>query len=342
MINKAKNNFWQELKKAAPGRSARGGQAILALAPMAGITDSAFRQICKGFGADVVYSEMASAAALCYNPKKTLEMLVSDKNEAPYVIQLFGSKPEHFVQAVKLLTDKELNLKFKIKNLKLPQGIDLNFGCPVKKVAKQGAGAVLMDKPEGAREIVKAVLGATDLPVSIKIRTRSGKTDALKFLDALADLPLAAVMIHGRTMSAGHSGAVDWQMIKQARNHFSGVILANGGVVDAKSAAELLAKTGADGLGIARGALGRPWIFEEVKSEKSCLAGGQVKVQSRDTIIKIALKHAELADKLKGKAGIVEMRKHLCWYVAGQPDAGELRRRLVQVSNLKEIKEILR
>lgn len=320
-------NFWEKLKK-----------PILALAPMAGITDSAFRQVCKGFGADVVYSEMASAAALCYNPQKTLELLTSDKNEAPYIIQLFGSKPEHFVQAVRLLTDKKQISKLQVTNYQLPQGIDINFGCPVKKVAKQGAGAVLMDRPKEAREIVKAVTDSTEMPISIKIRSLSGKTDALRFLDELNDLPLAAVMIHGRSMLQGHAGAVDYRTIKEARDHFGGVILANGGVTDKKTAQDLLERTGADGLGIARGALGRTWIFEQINNQQS--ANNNQK--TRQEIFKIALRHAKLAYKLKAEVGIIEMRKHLCWYVAGQPDASVLRRKLVTVNSLKEIKQILK
>jgi len=309
---------------------------MLALAPMAGITDSAFRQMCKSFGADVVYSEMASAAALFFQPEKILGLLRFSAKERPYVVQLFGADPKHFIKAVKIVQKK-------IK----PDGIDINFGCPVKKVAKQGAGAVLMDRPKAAREIVKTVLGSTDLPVSVKIRSSvkqkqppggclgGGQMNALKFLDQLSDLPLAAVMIHGRSMSQGHTGPVDFLTIKKARQFFGGVILANGGVVDKKTAFDLLASTGADGLGIARGALGRPWIFEEVKSLK-------FKVKSREEIIEIALRHAKLAHKLKGEAGIIEMRKHLCWYVAGQPDAGKLRQKLALVSNLQEIKEILK
>ena len=341
MKNKTRIDFWQELKKAALGRP------ILALAPMAGITDSAFRQVCKSFGADVVYSEMASAAALCYNPIKTLEMLASDKKEAPYVVQLFGSKPGHFATAVKLLTDKKRYQQSNVNCQMSIAGLDINFGCPVKKVAKQGAGAVLMDRPKAAREIVKIVLGSTDLPVSVKIRSSvkqkqppggclgSGQMNALKFLDQLSDLPLAAVMIHGRSMSQGHTGSVDFLTIKKARQHFGGVILANGGVVDKKTALDLLESTGADGLGIARGALGRPWIFDNIKNKKE-------KIKNREEIFEIALGHAELVYKLKGEMGIIEMRKHLCWYVAGQPDASELKRRLVLANNLKEIKEILK
>ena len=317
MKAEAKTNFWQNFKTAAPGRP------ILALAPMAGITDSAFRQICKDFGADVVYSEMASAAALFFQPKKTLELLRFDPSERPYVVQLFGADPEHFIRAVKIVEKK-------IK----PDGFDINFGCPVKKVAKQGAGAVLMDRPKEAHEIVKAVVSSTGLPVSIKIRTLSGKTDALRFLDKLNDLPLAAVMIHGRSMSQGHAGLVDTMTIKKARNHFAGIILANGGVTDLKTAYDLFDQTGADGLGIARGALGRPWIFDNIKRKIE-------KGKSREETFGLAIKHAGIAFRLKGAAGLIEMRKHLCWYVAGQTDASELRRGLVLVSSLKEIKKIL-
>lgn len=305
-------NFWRAL----PG-------PIYALAPMAGITDSAFRQICKSFGADVVYSEMVSATAIVYNSKKTLELMEFNKKERPFIVQLFGSNPEHFAHAAEFITKK-------IK----PDGLDINFGCPVKKVAKQGAGAVLMDDLKLARRIVAAVLTNTNLPISVKCRSRVGETTALDFLKILTDLPVAAAMIHGRSLAQGHSGSVDWQIIKQARQYFSGVILANGGVKDKKTAAELLTATSADGVGIGQGALGRPGLFEEVKSRK-------LKVKSKEDIFKITLKHAGLAYKLKGNQGIVEMRKHLCWYVNGLKSASELRRELVKVESLADVKKIL-
>jgi len=306
-----KQSFW--LKKVKP---------IYVLAPMAGVTDGAFRQICLKSGADAVYSEMASVTALNFAPDKTLALVRADKIEKPYIVQLFGSKPEHFTVATKLISKK-------IK----PDGIDINFGCPVKKVQKQGAGAILMTDFNLSYKVIASVIDNTNLPVSIKIRARSGEVDCLKFLDKMKNLKIAAVMIHGRTLAQGHSGTVDWQIIKEARSHFNGIILANGGVVGKESADELLEKTGADGLGIARGALGRPWIFEEVKREK-------LKAKSREEIFKIAFMHAHLAEKLKGKAGIIEMRKHLCWYVTGMEGASELRKKLIQVENLKEIKDI--
>jgi len=318
------NNFWEQLKST--------GQPILALAPMAGVSDAPFRQMCKNFGADVVYSEMASATALNYQPAKTLELVKFEAVERPYVVQLFGANPDHFVKATELITQE-------IK----PDGIDINFGCPVPKVQKQGAGAILMGNPQLAREVVSAVLENTVLPVSIKIRARMEKgegdakrrIDALEFLEALHGLELAAVMIHGRSMSQGHSGMVDFEIIKDARTSVKGVLLANGGVTDVVTARELLEKTGSDGIGLARGAMGRPYLFEEIRNMKS-------EVRSKDEIFQIAVEHARLADKLLGKQGVVEMRKHLCWYVAGFPGAAEFRKELVKVETLQQIENILK
>ncbi|MFA6306861.1 MAG: tRNA-dihydrouridine synthase [Patescibacteria group bacterium] len=316
-------NFWSSFAKATQDKS-KIKKPIYALAPMAGVADSAFRQICKSFGADVVYSEMISATAIVYNSKKTLALMKFDKKERPFVIQLFGGKPEHFAQAAEFITGK-------IK----PDGIDINFGCPVKKVARQGAGAALMNDLKLARKIIEAVIKNTDLPVSIKCRSVVGRITALDFLESIKDLPVAAVMIHGRSLAQGHSGSVDWEIIRQAKKYFKGIILANGGVKDRASAEELLNKTGADGLGIGQGALGRPWIFSQLVTHNS-------QPITKKLIFQTALKHAELAYKLKGKQGIIEMRKHLCWYVSGLPNAGKLRQELVKVENIEDIKKVLK
>ncbi|MEI8360845.1 MAG: tRNA-dihydrouridine synthase family protein [bacterium] len=319
------SNFWQQLKNA--------GQPILALAPMAGVSDRPFRQICKEFGADVLYSEMASATALNYKPEKTLELVKFDREiESPYVVQLFGSNPEYFAKAARMITE-----------VIRPGGIDINFGCPVPKVQKQGAGAVLMGNPKLAREVVEATMSGTSLPVSIKIRARMEKgegdakrrVDALEFLETMNGLPIAAVMIHGRSMAQGHVGSVDFQIIKDARQYVAGVLLANGGVIGVASAKQMLVETGADGLGVARGAMGKPWIFEQIKLQAE-------KTWASDRIFEAALKHAELADRLLGQQGIIELRKHLCWYMTGFAGAAELRSRLVHVQTLEEIRSILK
>jgi len=306
-------NFWLKLKK-----------PIYALAPMAGVTDSAFRQICKQYGAEVVYSEMVSATAIVYNSQKTLALMKFNKKERPFVVQLFGAKPEHFARAARIAA-KEIK----------SDGIDINFGCPVKKIARQGAGAVLMNNVKLAREIIEAIINNTDLPVSIKIRSRAGSTTALDFLKPLADLDIKAVMIHGRSVAEAQSGGVDWQIIKQARQYVKGVLLANGGVKDKISADELLSKTGADGIGIGQGAIGRPWIFSQLVARNS-------QPITKKKIFQIVLKHAKLAEKLKGQPGIIEMRKHLCWYVSGLPNASSLRQKLIKVASVDEIEKILR
>jgi tRNA-dihydrouridine synthase B len=305
------DNFWSKLNK-----------PIYALSPMAGITDSAFRQICKSFGADVVYSEMASATALALNPRKTLEMLYFAEKERPYVVQLFGSNPEHFIQAVKIVEEK-------IK----PDGIDINFGCPVKKVQKQAAGAVLMNNLPLAKKIIQTIIANTNLPVSIKTRSQVKEITILEFLKFIQGLDIKAIMIHGRSLHQGHSGPVDFNIIKKARQFFPGIILANGGVKDKASADESLLKTQADGIGIGQGALGRPWLFTEVKSKK-------LEVRSKD-IIRYAWKQVRLAEKIKGNQGIIEMRKHLGWYVQGWSGARQLRNQLVKVKTLPEIENLL-
>jgi len=305
------NNFYKKLNKGA-----------LALAPMAGVADSAFRQICKKFGADVLYSEMASVTALVYAPEKTLELVSFAELERPYVVQLFGCDPEHFAIATKIITEK-------VK----PDGIDINFGCPVPKVRKQGAGAVLMADMKKAKEVIKATIANTDLPVSIKTRTKSGEVELLHFLDYINDLDIKALMIHGRTLNQGFAGEIDMELIKKARDHFGGFIFANGGINSVADAERVAQETEADGLALARGALGRPWLFEEIKNKAE-------KEIDKKFIFATALEHARLAEKLKGQTGIIEMRKHLCAYVSGLPGARELRERLVGVNTIGDIEEI--
>lgn len=309
-------DFWKTLEK-----------PIFALAPLSGITDSAFRRMCKEFGADVVYSELASTAALAHNPRLTLELLRFDESERPYVVQLFGSNPEYFAKAARLVTEA-LN----------PDGVDINFGCPVPKVIRQGAGAALMSNLPQAQEVVSAVIENTHLPVSIKARIQVKEVEIATFLDHLADLDIKALMLHGRSLAQRFSGPNETERTRAARRHFKGVLLANGGAGNAAKGIELLQTTGADGVGIARGAFGRPWIFRELKA---LLNGGQIQPISTADIMRVSLKHARLAEELKGRRGILEMRKHLCWYIQNVPDAGKIRQKLAGVNSVMEIEEIL-
>lgn len=304
------NNFWANLKK-----------PILALAPMAGINDIAFREMCSLYGADVLYSEMASATALTKNPQKTLEMLIQTERQRPYVVQLFGYYPEHFKTAVRLI-EKEIK----------PDGIDINFGCPVNKVLRQGAGAILMKEKEQAKKIISATLSQATVPISIKTRTKSGQVELLNFLDYISDLDVKALMIHGRTLNQGFSGEIDYETIFKVREKFKGIILANGGIKDVDSAKRTLDNTKADGLGLARGVLGKPWLFKEIKEGKSLDYG-------RDEIINLALKHSKLAYKYKKNLGLKEMRKHLSWYINSWPGARALRQELVRIESIEDIKK---
>lgn len=307
-------NFWNKIKK-----------PILALAPMAGFSDSPFRQITSKYGADVVYSEMASVTALFFNKKPTLDLLKFNRHkEKNYVVQLFGSNPEHFAVATKIVT-KEIK----------PQGIDINFGCPVGKVIKQGAGSDLMTDLVKAHAAIKAVCDNTHLPVSVKIRTKAGNVGALDFLQSISDLPVAAVMIHGRSVKQGFVGEIDYDLIKQARQYFKGIILANGGINDLDQAKKTLELTGADGLGLARGVLGRPWLFSEIKKNK------EIHLDAK-AISKIIFRHAKKFKKIKGEKAMVDLRKHLCWYVQGVKNATQYRSKMVAVNNYKDVKNIFK
>jgi tRNA-dihydrouridine synthase B len=323
-----KKNFWQKLKDTK--------KPILALAPMAGFSDAPFRQICKKNGADVLYSEMASAAAIYYADRsrksgpnykalKTMNLLKFDKKkERFYVVQLFGSDPKHFAVAARVVT----------KDIK-PDGIDINFGCPVPKICKQGAGSGLMKDLSRSRAVVEAVLENTNLPVSIKIRLHSGDVNFKDFLKNISDLPVSALMIHARTLKQGFAGEADFKAIKEARQYFKGVLLVNGGINNLNLAKEALKLSGADGLGLARGVLGRPYLFKEIKT------GKEIKKTTKQ-IYKMIYNHATLWVKLKKGQAFVELRKNLVWYLSGLPGAAKKREALVKVEKLKDVEAILK
>ncbi|MFA5047618.1 MAG: tRNA-dihydrouridine synthase [Patescibacteria group bacterium] len=316
-------NFWSKLKK-----------PIMALAPMAGVTDSAFRQLCREYGADVVYTEMVSADGLFYDSKKTLEFLKFNKSEKPVVIQLFGKHPEKFTKAAQLAEAAGFD------------GIDINFGCPAKKVAGHGGGVTLMRDLQKCREIIEAVLAGTKLPVSVKLRgsIKNGNTTVttLDFIKAIKDLPVATIMIHGRPYENPFNSEIDYEMIKKAgaefiKNNPKGIVLANGGITCPEEAKTMLELTGAHGLGVARGVYGRPWISQQIKDH---LKTGKYREFTHQQIKQAIISHAQAVFKAKDKHGLIELRKHLLWYVKGWPNAKELRSQLVAVESLSDIKTV--
>jgi tRNA-dihydrouridine synthase B len=315
-------NFWQNLPR-----------PILALAPMCDVTDLPFRLMCRKYGADVVYSEMIMVQGVARGNAKTLKMAEISAAEQPVVIQLGGNDPDLFYQAARIIKDIG------------PAGIDINLGCPAKKIAGQGSGVALLRDLERSYQIIQATIeGAAGLPVSFKTRTQIKSTDktavntSLELLAKVADLPVAAVMIHGRSFEAPWAEAVDYAFIKEVKDRFKGVVLANGGIYEPEIAKEVLALTGADGLGIAHGVYGRPWIFQQIKDYlKTGKYSGLTWPEKR----KIALEHAALAFKIKGPHGLVEYRKQLLWYVKGLEHAADYRQNLARLETWEEIKGAL-
>lgn len=317
------DNFWLKLTK-----------PILALSPMCGVTDLPFRTICRNYGADVVYSEMIMVQALAHKGKKTLDLAKISDEERPVIIQLGGNDPELFYKATKVIAEE-------IK----PDGIDINFGCPAKKVAGHGSGVSLLRDLEKSYQIIQATIeGAGGLPISLKTRTQVKSQDKNKIhyswelLDKVKNLPIAALMIHGRSFEAPWVEAVDYNYIKEMRNHFKGTLLANGGIYSPEKTKEVLILTEADGVGIGHGVYGCPWIFKQIKEY---LQNGKYSDLSWPEKRNIALEHARLAFETKGTHGLVELRKQLLWYIKGLPNATVTREKLVRLDKLEDIEKAL-
>lgn len=317
------DNFWLKIK-----------HPILVLAPMAGITDYAFRQICHNYGADVVYTEMVSIDALYYDSKKTLEMLKTAKKEKPVVLQLFGKRPELVAKAVKHVEEAGFD------------GIDINFGCPAKKVVAHEGGVTLLRNLDLAYELVQAVTEVATVPVSVKTRlgiksatAKNGFVSVFDFIEKIKDLPVSTLMIHGRTYEGGFSAPIDLETIKKVKQAFKGIVIGNGGLNTPEDAQNMVELTGVNGVAFARGVYGQPWIFEQTKK---LFKSKKYKNFDLAQIKKVALEHAQLLEDSKGDKGFLEIRKHLCWYFRGFPQASQWRQKLVQVEDTKQLKQILK
>ncbi len=308
-------NFWQQIKK-----------PIKLLAPMAGYTDSVFRSICKDFGADAVMTELISADAIYFALKKSKEKLLKSKtyslmqfqeSERPVVIQLFGKDPEKFIVAAGFI---ETELK--------ADGIDLNLGCSVKKVLKSGHGAALLNDIDQAVLIIKSLKESTKLSISVKTRTGfSDQSEILKFGPELAAAGADAIIVHGRTAKQGFAGEADWTNIYKLKEMLPDTIIIGNG--DIKKYDDIIKRVkNLDGVAIGRAALGRPWIFSGKEPKSS-------------ELVKLIRKQARLAYKMKGKQGIIELRKHLVWYFKGFENALELRKASIMIESLEDVERIL-
>ncbi len=300
-----------------------------ALAPLAGVADRAFRELCISYGAAYTVCEMASAKGISLGDKKSAELLSITESERPAGSQIFGNSPKTMAIAAERALDFS------------PNFIDINMGCPAPKVAASGGGALLMKNPKLAEEIVKAVVNASTVPVTVKMRAGwdDSSINAVEVAKRCEQAGAAAVTVHGRTKVQMYAPPVNTNIIKEVKNSISIPVIGNGDVVDGKSAAKLLEETGCDMVMVGRGALGRPWVFAEINAylnHESILPEPPV-IQRMN----IMLKHIEKICEYKGEyVGIREARKHAAWYTKGIYGAANYRARIGLINSIEELREI--
>ncbi|MFH2231768.1 MAG: tRNA dihydrouridine synthase DusB [Patescibacteria group bacterium] len=302
---------------------------IVGLSPMADFTDTPFCLISKKLGAPLVYREMVSADALVRLNEKTLGMAKFHKNERPVIQQIFGSDPDRMAEAARIIEER-----FK------PDGIDINMGCPAHKIVKGFHGASLMKNSDLAANIIRSVKNAVSIPVSVKTRLGwKDDRDILEFVKVLEDAGADLIAIHGRTKEQAYSGVANWDRVGEARKNVKVPVLVNGDIVSVETAKDALARSNADGMLIARGALGNPWIFQRILSGLE--TGKDPGAPTMEERLNVIREHARLQVKHHGEKGLVQLRKHFPWYFKGIKGTRALRADLVQVSTLEDLEEVL-
>ena len=300
----------------------------LALAPMAGVTDAAFRQICSELGAGYTITELISSKALCYHDKKTFSLLTQFPGEHPAAVQIFGSDPVCMAEAAQIAmehTGADI--------------LDINMGCPMGKIVNNGDGAALMKDPELAGRIVEAVVKALPgVPVTAKFRRGwdLGHCNCVEFAQTLEQAGAAAVAVHGRTRAQVYGGTADWNCIRAVKEAVSIPVIANGDITGGEAAVRCLKRTGADGVMIGRSVFGDPWIFQEVNA---ALAGkvyaGRPCLKDR---VAVAVRQFQLAEEDHGEhIACLEARKHFAWYLKGVPHSGYYKNQISSLTTMEDI-----
>ena len=300
-----------------------------ALAPLAGVADRAFRELCRGYGAAYTVCEMASAKGISLGDKKSAELLSITETERPAGSQIFGNSPE----TMAIAAQKALEYN--------PDFIDINMGCPAPKVASSGGGALLMKNPILAAEIVKAVAEVSTVPVTVKMRSGwdDNNINAVELAKRCEDAGASAITVHGRTKVQMYAPPVNTDIIRQVKQAVSIPVIGNGDVIDGISAARLIEETGCDMVMVGRGALGRPWVFSQINAyldHEVILPDPPVVERMR-----VMLKHIEALCEYKGeRVGIREARKHAAWYTKGLHGAANYRARIGLISSIEELQQI--
>ena len=300
------------------------------LGPMAGVTDLPFRLLCREQGAGLLCMEMVSAKAIMYNNRNTEQLLTIHPDERPVSLQLFGSDPKIMSEMAKRIEERPFAI------------LDINMGCPVPKVVKNGEGSALMKDPKLVYEIVSSMVKAIEKPVTVKIRKGfdDDHVNAVEIARIIEEAGAAAVAVHGRTREQYYSGKADWDIIRQVKEAVSIPVIGNGDVTSPERAEELVRRTGCDGVMIARGAQGNPWIFSEMITYEE--TGVVPPRPGKEELKEMMLRHARLQLEYKGEySGIREMRKHVAWYTKGIPGAARLREKINAVESLEELENLL-
>lgn len=300
------------------------------LAPMAGVTDRAFRRICREYGCGLVYTEMISSKGLYYKDKKTSSLMNICEDEQPAAIQIFGSDPSVMGETAKIAEAAGAVL------------IDINMGCPAPKIVNNGDGSALMKNPSLAGKIIESVVRSVNVPVTVKFRKGwdDSCVNAVEFAKIAESAGASAVCVHGRTRMQFYSGKADWEIIKKVKESVKIPVIGNGDIFSAEDAEKMLELTGCDGVMIARGAEGNPFIFRQIDE---LLKTGKVSyAPSCEEKIDCAIKHARLLSEYKGESrGIKEARKHMAWYVKGMYGSSEIKTELFRAATFKEMEDIL-
>lgn len=303
----------------------------LILAPMAGVTDLPFRLLCKEQGCGLLYTEMVSAKAILYKNRNTKELLEVREEERPIAVQLFGSDPDIVSDMAAQIEDGPYDI------------IDINMGCPVPKVVNNGEGSALMKNPKLVEQILSSMVRKLKKPVTVKFRKGfdDGHINAVEIAKIAEGCGVSAVAVHGRTREQYYSGKADWDIIRQVKEAVKIPVIGNGDIWEPEDARRMLKETGCDGLMIARGAQGNPWLFSRINHYLD--TGELLPGPDREEICRMIIRHARLQARLKGEEiGMKEMRKHIAWYTAGLPHSAGIRRDCNLVSTLSELEALLR